>query len=563
MRQSDGDWHLPEGVLPHDERWTGGGPGLQVGGYRLGVRLAMTTTGQFHAAQDASGHDVAIKLVGDDLIEDPIAYTHKLDAYASLSEPGLLALSEHRREDQATLLVFPSLPVWTLADRIEQWGPLTPAEACATIARLAAGLSALHRLGVEHGGIEPRNVVMVDEDEICLADPGAGPDYREGPYCAPELRSRVSSGDPRSDIHALGVLLAFILCGRPLCRADAIATEDAIPAPIRELILTMIAFDARRRPADAVSIATALEHEAVRLRAQTDPDTSEPTPLQGLALNAPADATRAQLPPSLGRAGQPPRLGTRILAAGAILAALVGLGLWAHDAGSRTPAPQRPEPLGPGGAAAVPMESSGADALADDPRSPIRSVFVLVDEPTRALVPRLEATLNAGGLSVIERERIAAIEHELDLTARAMADPAGCLRLGRLLSGHLAVICNRLDHEALQLRVIEIETSRILAARVLETGTTDLAARIHRVVGDALAHLAAEGVVVWREGAWHCDIGSEHGLQLDDTLWIAPPDAEGDAIAAAVSTVNRRHAVLAPSSELERDRCYRCEKALP
>ncbi|MFW5750342.1 MAG: protein kinase domain-containing protein [Planctomycetota bacterium] len=561
MRRSGDDWHLPDGVLPNDERWAGGGPGLQVGGYRLGVRLAMTSTGQFHAAQDASGHDVAIKLVDDELIEDPIAYTHKLDACASLSQPGLLAINEYRRKDHATLLVFPSLPVWTLADRIEQWGPLTPAEACAMLARLAAALAALHRLGVEHGGIEPRNVVMIDEDEICLADPGAGPDYREGPYCAPELRSRLSSGDPRSDIHALGVLLAYTLCGRPLCRADAIATEPAIPAAVREWILTMIAFDARRRPADALAIATALEHEAAHHRAQADGQSGEPTPMESPTLGD-AVGEMVALPRSpVARDDRPQRFGARLLAAAATLAALVGLGVWAHSHGSQT-APPIP-PATPGSTGAPVPASAGTAPATEDRCSPIRSVFVLVDDASRSQVPRLEALLSESGLSVIEREQIAAIEHELDLTARAMADPTGCLRLGRLLSGHLAVICNHLDQQALQLRVIEVETSRILAARVLETAAADLPQRIHAVVCDALAHLEAQGVVAWRAGAWRCDIGSEHGLQLDDTLWIDPPGPGDDAIAAVVSDVDRRGAVLAPSRELERDRSYRCEKGLP
>jgi serine/threonine protein kinase len=109
----------------------------------------------------------------------------------------------------------------TLADRVEAEGPLAPDAALRIGRELCGALDAVHRAGLIHQDIKPRNVMEETGGRIVLMDFGAGVSLDENPegrivgtplYMAPEV---VLGGAPseQSDIYGLGVLLFYLLTG--------------------------------------------------------------------------------------------------------------------------------------------------------------------------------------------------------------------------------------------------------------------------------------------------------------------------------------------------------------
>ena len=97
-------------------------------------------------------------------------------------------------------------------------------------AKLANGLSHAHERGILHRDLKPANVLMADDGRPMLLDFNLSADLKQSasvremlvggtlPYMAPEqihaFQHRVHSGDARSDIFSLGVILFELLAGR-------------------------------------------------------------------------------------------------------------------------------------------------------------------------------------------------------------------------------------------------------------------------------------------------------------------------------------------------------------
>jgi serine/threonine protein kinase len=93
-------------------------------------------------------------------------------------------------------------------------GPLPLIEAVLVLHQLADALSALHRYGIVHGHLHPRNVLVRDDGIVKVSDVGwyalasptqQPPSFLRSPFCAPEYRA-TERGDFRADIFSLGML---------------------------------------------------------------------------------------------------------------------------------------------------------------------------------------------------------------------------------------------------------------------------------------------------------------------------------------------------------------------
>ena len=207
--------------------------------------------------------------------------------------------------------------------------PVTPRRAAELVAKLAGALAMVHRRGIVHRDIKPRNILIDEAGEPRLidfglarlrnawSDPFATSWGGTLAYMAPEqARLEHDRIGPRSDVFGLGAVLYFLLTGRPpFAGADQEETWDR----------------ARR-----------CDFDAGALRAAGVPRRLERICRKALAAD-PADryATAEEFGRALGEfLRRPARLavGAAVLLAAAIV---VPLGLWA-----RPGAPAGDEPAG-------------------------------------------------------------------------------------------------------------------------------------------------------------------------------------------------------------------------
>jgi signal transduction histidine kinase/tetratricopeptide (TPR) repeat protein/type II secretory pathway predicted ATPase ExeA len=135
-------------------------------------------------------------------------------ALARVKHPGLPAVLEVGETDGLPYLVAERVNGTTL-DELLVREPLDEASVGALAGRLASVLAAVHRAGLVHRDVKPRNIFVDARGELKLVDFGfATPMERVGvtsastaAYAAPEQLTPSGRVDARSDLHALGRVL--------------------------------------------------------------------------------------------------------------------------------------------------------------------------------------------------------------------------------------------------------------------------------------------------------------------------------------------------------------------
>ena len=213
---------------------------------------------------------------------------------AAEGHPGLLRIHALDRSAGRTYMVLELVEGGDLAGRLEQAGPLPPAEALELVSRLCRALARAHAAGVLHRDLKPANVLLTREGEPKLADfglarlSGAETLTREGEvlgtpvYMAPEqARGEVAAYDERTDVYGLGGILYACLSGRPPVSSQgsvyatlAAVTEEeptrpsafqpAVPRWLDEVCLRALAKDPAQRFPDALAFEEALRSAGSR-----------------------------------------------------------------------------------------------------------------------------------------------------------------------------------------------------------------------------------------------------------------------------------------------------------
>jgi Protein kinase domain len=141
------------------------------------------------------------------------------------------------------------------------------------VREVARALAYAHEQGVTHRDIAPDNVMLTFSGEVRLLDFGIArtatdsrltrPGWSVGreAYAAPEVAAG-ASGDPRSDIYSLGVLLWQLLARRPPPVKEAIPPPSRlnadVPAQLDAVVLRAISRDPKDRFQDVDQILKAL-----------------------------------------------------------------------------------------------------------------------------------------------------------------------------------------------------------------------------------------------------------------------------------------------------------------
>jgi serine/threonine protein kinase len=273
---------------------------------------------------------VAVKALYEQLGDsaDRERFLREARAAARLNHPNIVATHDIGEWDDRPYLVMEYLTGRTLAQDLEERGPLPIADIRAFGAQAAAALECAHEAGIVHRDVKPANLMLTADGDVKLIDFGLAwvvdadgerltPDNTAMgtvAYLAPELATGAPV-DERSDLYSLGCVLYELACGRPPFVGSMAAVvlghvqdepdppstlRPDIPADLEALILHLLAKDPDHRAASA---------GAVRRR------------LLGVDGVARIPQPRKEIAP------RPKRM-TRLLVGGLMVAAVIGLVVW-------------------------------------------------------------------------------------------------------------------------------------------------------------------------------------------------------------------------------------------
>lgn len=238
------------------------------------------TTGAVYAAEDVRlQRRVAVKLIHPTVAADPTLsdlFLCEAESMARLRHPNVVEVFDVGRCGSCPYLVMPLLSGLNLSQWARGWrGPPLPADMMVgLVAKVGAGVAAMHEAKLVHGDLKPTNLIVTDDCEVVVADlgltrpvaadtrfslPGATPGY-----LAPELIVHDDVPPEQAfkiDVYALGVIAYWLLTGRTPAGRGTVEEVlrrqiDCEPIPPSELRPEVpVAFDApivaalRRDPA--------------------------------------------------------------------------------------------------------------------------------------------------------------------------------------------------------------------------------------------------------------------------------------------------------------------------
>ncbi|MDD7923179.1 protein kinase domain-containing protein [Actinomycetospora chibensis] len=275
--------------------------------FTLGELIGRGTCSEVYRAHDLLlDRDAAVKIfpVADDpRIEREVSLT------ASMDHPNLVPVYDVGGVNGRAFVVMALLEGGNLADRLAD-GPLPVAETLLAVAAVADALGHVHRAGVLHRDVTPRNVLFDSDGRAHLSDFGVafvadapritdtGIVVGSAPYLAPE-QVRGETVGPPADVYALGLVMIEALTGRPAYEGAPLAAArerlerrpevpEGLDFEIVTLLEAMTADDPAHRP-PAENVCIGLRRAA--LAAETLPANGAPLPFAGLGLSGLVPAT--------------------------------------------------------------------------------------------------------------------------------------------------------------------------------------------------------------------------------------------------------------------------------
>jgi hypothetical protein len=278
-------------------------PGTIVAGRYIVEKLAgVGGMSEVYKAHDASGQAVAIKVlksISRHLLE---RFSREISALERLDHPAIVRYlgSGITPATGQRFLVMEWLDGIELGARLRK--ERLELDACLRLGeRMAEALAVAHEAGIVHRDVKPNNIFLCggEVDRAKLLDFGiarwveagiltaTGARFGTPAYMSPEQVRGERSLDARADVFSLGCVLFECLAGRPPFAAqDDMAifgkilfqnpprlSEDvpAIPEPVEELVLRMLAREPGERPAGGAEVVA----EIRRLRALLGQDALE------------------------------------------------------------------------------------------------------------------------------------------------------------------------------------------------------------------------------------------------------------------------------------------------
>jgi len=235
-------------------------------------RLGQGGMGQVFLGVSPGGRPVAVKAIRPDLASDPqfrIRFAREVAAARTVSGMFTAMVVGADVDGPIAWLATAYVPGPSLAEAVNEHGPLPEASLLALAAGLAEALAAIHAAGVTHRDLKPSNVLLA-EDGPRVIDFGisraaesttltqTGLTIGSPGFMSPEQAVGTEVGPP-SDIFSLGTVLAFAATGKGPFGGGTTASLlyrvvhetpdlDGVPAAVRPLIERCLVKEPAQRP---------------------------------------------------------------------------------------------------------------------------------------------------------------------------------------------------------------------------------------------------------------------------------------------------------------------------
>jgi serine/threonine-protein kinase len=264
-------------------------PGTRIAGYEVEQLLGRGGLGSVVLAREASGAQVALKLIdlgGDDDGALHRTFEREVALSRRLHHPGIVSIRDAGCEGDLAYIAMEYVAGDDLARLRRDGPPMQVHRAIEIAADVAHALAHAHGLGIVHHDIKPANI-LVDSatGRVKLADFGLArladqQRSRTGvlagtpAYMSPEQLAE-GAQDARADLYSLGVVLFELLTGRLPYEATSLGDllrqvsqrpapplqglrHDAPPA-LSALVARLLEKSPERRPPSAQSLAAELD----------------------------------------------------------------------------------------------------------------------------------------------------------------------------------------------------------------------------------------------------------------------------------------------------------------
>ena len=274
----------------------------KLGQYQLRRRIGAGGMGEVYLAEhEMMKRPCVIKLIRSDKAGDPktlARFQREVRATAKLSHWNSIEIFDYgHTEDGTFYYVMEYLPGKSLAEMVEDDGPLPPGRVIFLLRQVCDALVEAHSLGLIHRDIKPGNIFIAERggifDVAKLLDFGLVRDSysandqsprltAEGTitgsplFMSPEQAIGDSEPDARSDIYSLGAVAYFLLTGRPPFEGSKplrvifahVNDEPAppssrgfdVPADLEAIVLCCLSKAKEDRFQDAASLRDALDN---------------------------------------------------------------------------------------------------------------------------------------------------------------------------------------------------------------------------------------------------------------------------------------------------------------
>jgi uncharacterized membrane protein YgcG len=256
--------------------------GLLADRYRLTARLGAGGMGEVWRADDlVLGRVVAVKTLVQGHAEDDehrARFRAEARAAARLSHPGIATVYDFGELPDRAWIVMELVEGEPLSRVLQREGRMHADRTLDIVGQVAAALSVAHAAGVVHRDVKPGNLLLRRDGVVKVTDFGiastadADPLTRTGHlvgtagYLSPE-QAGGGAGSAQTDLYALGVLAYECLSGaRPFAAENPVAEllghlqtpppdlPEDVPAPVRALVLRLLAKDPAERPPSATAL---------------------------------------------------------------------------------------------------------------------------------------------------------------------------------------------------------------------------------------------------------------------------------------------------------------------